>query len=228
MTIELLSALWFGILTSISPCPLATNIAAVSFLSNKMSHPRVTFHSSLAYILGRMFAYTVLGAGIIVSLVNIPSTANFLQIYMNKIIGPILLFVGFILLEFIKITIPSFSFSQNKKRKLAESGIGGSFLLGVLFASSFCPISAALFFGSLIPLALNSKIGVIFPCIYGIGTGIPVVIFSFGIAYGVKSFNKWLHNAARVEFVTKRITGIIFILVGLHYIWAHVVLPNIT
>ncbi len=217
------SAFWFGILTSISPCPLATNIAAVSFLSKRINHPKQVFLSSIVYTIGRMLTYAVLGVVIISSLVSVPAAANFLQMYMNKILGPILLFVGLFLLDLIKLNIPVFSISQDKQTALAEAGAKGSFLLGVIFALSFCPIAAALFFGSLIPLALKSTYGIILPFFYGIGTGIPVVIFALGIAVGVKSFSKWLHKAATLELYTRKITGIIFILVGICFLWDHII-----
>ncbi|MFC1593969.1 aromatic aminobenezylarsenical efflux permease ArsG family transporter [Candidatus Omnitrophota bacterium] len=217
------SALWLGILTSISPCPLATNIAAVSFLSKKINHPKLVLQSSIAYTVGRMFTYAVLGVVIITSLVSVPATANFLQKYMNKILGPALLIVGLFLLNIIKIHIPSFSISQDRQTALAESGAKGSFILGVVFALSFCPIAAALFFGSLIPLALKSTYGIILPFFYGLGTGIPVVIFALGIVMGVTSFSKWFRKATALESYARRITGIIFILVGIYFIWTYIV-----
>jgi len=222
MILELMSALWFGILTSISPCPLATNIAAVSFLSKKVNNPFAVFLSSIAYIFGRMVTYSIIGAVIIFSLVSIPGIANFLQLYMNKILGPVLILVGLFLVDIFKFNTCAISVSQERQNKLANSGIIGSFLLGMLFALSFCPIAAALYFGSLIPLALNSKIGMILPFIYGFGSGIPVAVFSLAIVLGVKSFSKWFHNTAKFEEWTRRITGIIFIIVGIYFVWSHI------
>lgn len=223
MIVELFSALWFGTLTSISPCPLATNIAAVSFLSKKVNHPKAVFFSSIAYIIGRMATYAVIGSVIIASLVSVPSIATFLQTYMNKFIGPILIVVGLFLFDVIKFNTVFFMVSQEKQNKLADSGVFGAFLLGVLFALSFCPIAAALFFGSLIPLALNSEFGIIHPFIYGIGTGIPVAVFALGIMFGVKSFSKWFHKTAKLEYWTRKITGAIFVLVGIYYVWTYIV-----
>lgn len=221
--LSLVSALWLGILTSISPCPLATNIAAVSFLSKKVNHPRLVLQSSIAYAIGRMLTYAVLGIAIITSLASVPAIANFLQKYMNKILGPALLMAGLFLLDLIKLNIPNFSISQDKQTVLAESGVKGSFVLGVIFALSFCPIAAALFFGSLIPLALKSPYGIALPFFYGVGTGIPVVIFALGIAMGVTSFSKWFRKATVLELYTRKITGIIFILVGIYFIWTYIV-----
>ena len=211
------SALWLGILTSISPCPLASNVAAISFLSKKIAHPVFVFISGLAYTLGRMVAYAVLGWVIINSLLSVPQVAQFLQKYMGKALGPLLILTGLVLLEIITIRLPGLSLSQKHHNKLAESGAPGAFLLGFIFALAFCPISAALFFGSLIPLAINSKSGIVLPFIYGIGTGLPVLVFAVAIALGVTSLSHWFHRITRLEYYTRKITGIVFILVGLYY-----------
>ena len=211
------SALWLGILTSISPCPLASNVAAISFLSKKIAHPVLVFILGLAYTLGRMVSYTILGWIIVSSLLSVPQVAQFLQKYMGKALGPLLILTGLILLEIITIRLPGVSLSQKHHNKLAESGAPGAFLLGFIFALAFCPISAALYFGSLIPLAINSKSGIVLPFIYGIGTGLPVLIFAVAIALGVTSLSHWFHRITRLEYYTRKITGIVFILVGLYY-----------
>ena len=211
------SALWLGILTSISPCPLASNVAAISFLSKKITHPALVFISGLAYTLGRMFSYVVLGWIVINSLLSIPQVAQFLQKYMGKALGPLLILTGVVLLEIITIRLPGLSLSQKHHNRLAESGAPGAFLLGFIFALAFCPVSAALFFGSLIPLAINSKSGIVLPVIYGIGTGLPVLVFAVAIALGVTSLSHWFHRIARLEYYTRKITGAVFIIVGLYY-----------
>ena len=211
------SAFWLGLLTSISPCPLATNIAAVSFLSKKIAHPLMVFSSGLAYTIGRMAAYAVLGWFIISSLLGVPEVAQFLQRYMTKALGPILIITGLFLLEVFTLRLPNFSLSQKHHNRLVDSGAPGAFLLGFVFALAFCPVSAALFFGSLIPLALNSKIGTLLPFIYGIGTGLPVLAFAVAIALGVTSISHWFNKITRIEYYTRKITGIIFVLVGLYY-----------
>jgi cytochrome c-type biogenesis protein len=210
-------ALWLGILTSISPCPLASNVAAISFLSKKITHPALVFISGLAYTLGRMASYAALGWIIINSLLSVPQVAQFLQKYMGKALGPLLIVTGFILLEVITIRLPGLSLSQKHHNKLAESGAPGAFLLGFIFALAFCPVSAALFFGSLIPLAINSKSGIVLPFIYGVGTGLPVLAFAVAMALSVTSLSHWFHRIARIEYYTRKITGAVFILVGLYY-----------
>lgn len=216
-----ISALWLGILTSISPCPLASNIAAVSFLSKKIKNPAAVFLSGTAYTLGRMVSYAVVGWVIISSLVSVPQVAMFLQKYMGKALGPVLIVTGLLLLEIFNVQLPGFSLSQKHHNKLAESGAPGAFLLGFIFALAFCPVSAALFFGSLIPLVLNHPAGSLLPFIYGIGTGLPVLAFAVAITLGVKSLSHWFHKLTRIELYTRKITGAIFILAGLYYIWGY-------
>ncbi|MDD5020429.1 MAG: aromatic aminobenezylarsenical efflux permease ArsG family transporter [Candidatus Omnitrophica bacterium] len=219
------SALWLGILTSISPCPLATNIAAVSFLSRKITHPVTVFISGLAYTIGRMVSYAVLGWMIICSVLSVPRVASFLQQYGGRALGPFLVVTGLILLEVFTIRLPGFALSQKHHNRLADAGVPGAFLLGLIFALAFCPVSAALFFGSLVPLALHGKSGVLLPFIYGIGTGLPVLLFATAIALGVTSISHWFHRITRIEYYTRRITGFIFVLVGLYYAGIYILRP---
>jgi len=212
------SALWLGILTSISPCPLASNVAAISFLSKNITHPFFVFISGLVYTLGRMLSYVILGWIIISSFLSVPQVAQFLQRYMSKALGPFLILTGLILLKIIAIRLPEISLSQKHYHKLAASGAPGAFLLGLIFALAFCPVSAALFFGSLIPLAINSKSGIILPFIYGIGTGLPVLAFAVAIALGVTTLSRWFQRIKRIEYYTRIITGVVFIVVGLYYV----------
>lgn len=215
------SSLWLGILTSISPCPLASNIAAVSFLSKKVAHPVAVFVSGLAYTLGRMVSYAAVGWIIIHSLVSVPQIAMFLQKYMGRALGPVLIVTGLFLLEILTLRLPGISLSEKHHNKLAESGAPGAFLLGFIFALAFCPISAALFFGSLVPLALNHPAGGLLTFIYGIGTGLPVLAFAVAIAFGVRSLSHWFHKLTRIELYTRKITGVIFIGAGFYYVWAY-------
>ena len=218
----LLSALWLGILTSISPCPLASNIAAISFISKEIKNEKRIFLQGILYILGRSIVYVILAFLIVKALVNTPSVSSFLQTYMSRIIGILLIVVGMFLLDLIKFNIPGMSLSRGFQNKFKNAGPAESFLLGALFALAFCPISAALFFGSLIPLAVKAKSALLFPAAYGLGTGLPVVVFALIIAFAAHKLGKFYHNITKVEFWAKRITGVIFILAGVYYVLAYV------
>lgn len=220
-SIPIVSALWLGILTSVNPCPLASNIAAVSFIMKRIDKSSTVFTSGFLYTLGRMVCYTVLGMLLTSSLLTIPQTAQFLQKYMNQLLGPILIITGLFLLGLIQVSLPSFALSDRLTNRLNNMGVMGSFPLGVLFALSFCPSSAALFFGSLLPLSLNNGSTVLFPAVYGIGTGLPVLIFAVIIAFGVKNISSLFQKVTAMEYWTRKITGIIFILIGIYYVLTH-------
>ena len=221
-SIPLLSALWLGILTSISPCPLASNIAAVSFIVKRIDHTSLVFSSGLLYTLGRVIGYTVLGVLITSSLLSMPQASFFLQNYMNKILGPILIITGLFLLGIFTFTSFGFSFSQKSTARLQDMGILGALPLGILFALSFCPISAALFFGSLIPLSVKSGSNIIFPSVYGIGTGLPVLIVAILLAAGIKNIGTIFKKITLFEYWMRKTTGVIFILVGIYYVLTHI------
>ena len=216
------TAIWLGILTSVSPCPLATNIAAVSYISRLLTRKSVVFLSGVIYTLGRSLTYIILGILIVKMLVDIPILSEFLQTYVNKILGILLILVGMVMLDLLRFPLSFPSLSENSATKLIEKGYLGSLLLGALFALAFCPISAALFFGGLIPIAVKAHSGIGLPLIYGIGTGLPVLLFAFLVAAGTGYINKLYYRITRIEFYTKKVTGIIFILVGIYYALAYI------
>lgn len=217
----LATAAWLGILTSISPCPLATNVAAVSFISKKFTSRTAILLNGLLYTLGRALTYCAVSFIIISGLLTIPSVSIFLQGYIAKLLGPVLILAGMFLLELLK--LPSFrNVCGNIHTRLSDKGYVGSFLLGAVFALAFCPSSAAIFFGALIPLAVEQKSNLIMPITYGIGTGIPVIVFATLIAIGFAGIGKVFHNVARLELWVRRITGVLFIVVGVYYVLSHI------
>lgn len=215
------SALWLGVLTSISPCPLATNIAAVTFLSRRIGHPFAVFLAGLTYTLGRMTAYAALGLLLIHSVLGVPQAAQFLQKYMGRALGPLLLLTGLVLLDLLPLRLPSLSLGQRRSEQLAGAGLPGAFLLGFLFALAFCPVSAALFFGSLLPLALNHPAGPSLPLVYGLGTGLPVLGFALAAAFGLSGLSLWFNRITALELHMRRVTGFVFLLAGAYYLWVY-------
>ncbi len=210
------SALWLGILTSISPCPLATNIAAISYVSRNLGQSWQTVVSSLVYTLGRVFAYSILGALVVASLLSAPGLAVWLQKYLNLFLGPLLVVVGMILLGLIELPIRSGQGVQRLRVKFEKLGMVGAGLLGILFALSFCPVSAALFFGSLIPLAVKNDSSLILPAIYGVGTGVPVLVFAILLVFGKESFSTFFKQVTSAETWLRRITGGSILAVGIY------------
>jgi cytochrome c-type biogenesis protein len=210
-------SLWLGILTSISPCPLATNIAAVSFIGKNMGKSRNVLLSGLLYTAGRTAAYMTIGALLVASLMSMPALSAFLNNYMNKLLGPILIIAGMFLLELIEIGGKGSALGEKMQKFTEKSGLWGAFPLGIIFALSFCPISAALFFGSLIPLAVTHNSSVLLPSLYGIGTSIPVVIFALILTYSANLVSKAFTGITKVEFWARRITGVLFVIIGIYF-----------
>lgn len=216
------TALWLGILTSVSPCPLATNIVAVSFVGKRVGSPTKVAAAGLLYTLGRSLTYLLLGVLLVSSLLSAPYVSHLLQKYMNKLLGPILIVVGMVLLELIRFNLSGRGISENVQKRVETWGIWGALLLGILFALSFCPVSAALFFGSLIPLSVQWESGVLLPSLYGIGTGLPVLVFAMLIALGARSVGKAFDRLVPMELWARRITGGVFIFVGIYFCLVHI------
>jgi len=214
--LDIFSALWLGILTSISPCPLATNIAAISFVSRDIGSSKRVLWSGFLYSAGRMFAYVVIAVLAVASLLSLPEASFYLERYSHKIIGPLLIVVGIILLNVLPISFSTSFFSKSIQEKAGKWGMWGSGLLGIVFALTFCPLSAALFFGSLIPLAIDAKSSVIMPLVYGLGTALPVVAFAIVIAFGLKSIGKVFDKLTQMEKWARRLTALVFIGAGLY------------
>ncbi len=208
------TAFWLGVLTSISPCPLTTNIAAVSFVGKRVDSAAKVFLAGLSYTIGRATAYAVLGAIVVAGILSIPGVSFFLQKNMHKFLGPVLIISGILMLGIIPLKA-GISFDVMRiQGRAGKMGMLSSFLLGALFALAFCPVSAAIFFGSLIPLSIKHSSEIVFPAIYGVGTGLPVLVFAVVIALGAGSLGKLFDAMAKVELWARRVTAAVFIGIG--------------
>jgi cytochrome c biogenesis protein CcdA len=216
--VPLASAFWLGILTSISPCPLTTNIAAISYVGRRVGKPASVLQAGLLYTAGRALAYLLLGVLLVGSLLSAPSLSQVLQKHMNMALGPVLILVGLILLELIRLpTGKGGGLSAALQNKADSLGIGGAGLLGMVFALSFCPTSAALFFGSLLPLAMQQQSSLLIPGIYGLATGLPVLLFALLLAFGANKVAQAFNRITAFERWARRLTGLLFLLVGGYY-----------
>ncbi len=211
----MLAALWLGILTSISPCPLATNIAAITYIGRRVERTRLVLLSGLLYTIGRTLTYVALGAAIVAGLLAIPAVSRFLQKYMHLLLGPLLIIAGMLLLQLISFRWVGGGVSEGLKQRVDRSGVWGALLLGIVFALTFCPTSAALFFGSLIPLAAQHRSSLLLPALYGIGTALPVIVFAALIALGAHYVARAFNVLTSIELWARRLTGVVFIAVGI-------------
>jgi cytochrome c biogenesis protein CcdA len=213
----IMTAFWLGILTSISPCPLATNVAAVSYISRDLRSSRRVLLSGLLYSLGRIVAYAIVGVILVTSLMATPGVSQFLQKQMNLLMGPLLILVGMVLTGLISFGVSGSGLGESLRKRIETLGLLAPFALGALFALSFCPTSAALFFGSLLPIAIQHESGVILPSVFGLATGLPVVVIAFFIALGAQKLGVWFNRVTGFEKWARMITGIVFICIGVYY-----------
>lgn len=216
-----LTALWLGILTSISPCPLATNVAAMGFIGRRTDSARGALWIGVLYTLGRALAYAGLGMLVVNGLLAIPTVSAWLQTNMIRLLGPVLIVTALFLLGWIGLGGTSGGFTQWAQRRAAAMGLSAAFFLGVMFALAFCPSSAALFFGSLISLSLEADSGFWLPLIYGIGTGLPVLVFGLVLAFAAGQIGRVFDKVTVIERWMRRLTGTLFLVIGLYFLAAY-------
>jgi cytochrome c biogenesis protein CcdA len=208
------TALWLGILTSISPCPLATNIAAVSYVGTQVDRPRRVVWAGLLYAAGRALAYVLVGGLLVLGLLSAPRLSHALQRWMTAALGPLLLLTGLVLLGAIRLPLGGRGVPESLQRRVDRMGLPGAALLGFVFALSFCPISAALFFGSLVPLALETRSSVLLPSAYGLGTAVPVLGFAVPLGLGASWVGTAFDRVTQVGRWARWLTAAVFLGVG--------------
>ena len=217
-SLPIVSALILGLMTAISPCPLATNITATAYISKNITNKKKVFISGLLYALGRAFSYTVLGVVLFFGASKF-EIALFFNQNGEKFLGPLLIIIGLIMLNVIKLNfLGNINVTEKLSEKFKSKGLLGSFLIGVIFALAFCPYSGALFFGMLIPMTISNAGGLYLPLVFAIGTGLPVILFTYLLAFAAGSIGVFYNKIKSVEKWMRYIAGIVFILVGLYYI----------
>ncbi len=212
-----LTALVLGLMTAISPCPLATNISAIGFISRDLENRRRVFLKGLVYTLGRAVSYTGLGVTLYLGASTMKVSMLF-QGWGEKILGPLLILIGIFMLDFIRIKFPGFSGLTEKAGEQGRKSYWGALFLGMLFAVAFCPYSGVLYFGMLIPITVASAGGLYLPVIYAFATGLPVIIFAWLIAFAVGNVGKLYDRIKVFERWFRKVVAVIFILVGIYYI----------
>lgn len=216
--IPVLTAFLLGLATAISPCPLATNITAIAYISKDIENQRRVFYSGLVYTLGRAITYTAIGLLFFFGASQF-KIAGFLNKYGERIIGPALIIIGLFMLDIIKIKLGS---SGKLSERIGEKAKSGNFLsvllMGMAFALAFCPYSGVLYFGMLIPITISSAKGLYLPIIYAFGTGLPVIIFAYFIAFTVGGIGNIYNKIKIFELWFRRVVAFVFIGVGIYYL----------
>ena len=216
--IPIVSAFILGLMTAISPCPLATNITATAFISKNITSKRKVFLSGVLYSLGRAFSYTLIGLILFFGASKF-HIARFFSQNGEKYLGLLLLVIGLIMLNVIKLNfLNKFNFTEKLSEKFQGKGLLGSFLIGAIFALAFCPYSGALYFGMLIPMTISSVDGLFLPIVFALGTGLPVLIFTYLLAFSVGKIGIFHRKISKAEKVMRLVAGVVFVITGIYYI----------
>ncbi len=212
----ILSAFLLGLMTAISPCPLATNITAIGFVSSDLKDRKQVFYKGLIYTLGRAISYTAIGLIFYFGASQI-KISIFLQQWGEKILGPILILIGLFMLDLIKLPKGGLGKLTEKFENSSGKGYWGALLLGIVFALAFCPYSGVLYFGMLIPITITSTSGLYLPLIFAIATGLPVIIIAYLIAFSIGSVGSFYNKVKTFELWFRRVISVVFIGVGIYY-----------
>jgi cytochrome c-type biogenesis protein len=210
------TAFILGLMTAISPCPLATNISAIGFISRDIENRRRVFVKGLVYTLGRAISYTGLGVILFFGASKMHVSLLF-QGWGEKLLGPLLILIGLFMLDFVKVKFPGFSGLTEKMGEHSKRSYWGTLLLGVVFAMAFCPYSGVLYFAMLIPMTIGSASGLYLPVVFAIATGLPVIIFAWLIAYALGNVGKLYNRIKLFELWFRRVVAVLFILAGMYY-----------
>lgn len=216
-TFPIVTAFALGLMTAISPCPLATNITAIGFISKDVKQQKSVFINGIVYTLGRALSYTLL-AFIIFFGADQFKLSGWFQLYGERIIGPLLILIGILMLGIVKINFPGMGNMTKRFEEKETNGYWDALFLGIVFALAFCPYSGVLYFGMLIPMSISNASGLYLPVVFAIATGIPVIIFAWLLAYTVSGVGKLYNHVKAFEFWFRKIIAIVFICVGIYYI----------
>jgi cytochrome c-type biogenesis protein len=216
--VPFIAAFALGLLTSVSPCPLATNITATAYISRELKSKQAVLLSGLLYTTGRAITYSLIGL-ILYWGASKFHVARFFQTNGEMYLAPVLILVGLIMLGVIKLNfLGKLNFTERLASKMNGNSKLGALVLGILFAMAFCPYSGALYFGILVPMSISSVSGLYLPIIFAIGTGIPVMLFAFLLAFSAAKVGATYNIMRKTEIVMRYFAGGIFILTGVYYV----------
>ncbi len=212
-----ISAFVLGLMTAISPCPLATNISAIGFISREIENRRRVFYNGLVYTAGRAISYTGL-ALIIYFGASKMGVSRLFQGWGEKLLGPLLIVIGLLMLDVIKLKFPGFSNLTEKIGEKSKDSYLSTLLLGIIFALAFCPYSGVLYFVMLVPMTVASAGGLYLPVIFALATGLPVILFAWLLAFAVGNVGKMYNRIKIFELWFRRVVSVVFIGVGIYYV----------
>ncbi len=217
--VPVITAFLLGLLTAVSPCPLATNITAIGFISKDIESKHRIFMNGILYTLGRVITYAGIGVILIPILrqgASVYSIQKAIGTYGDMLIAPALILIGLFMLFGDRWNLPKFGINSGGDTK-KYNGSFGALLLGMLFALAFCPSSGMFYFGMLIPMAAAESGGALLPVVFAIATGLPVIIVAWILAYSISGLGTFYNRMKVFQKWLNLLVALLFIAVGLYY-----------
>ncbi len=216
LQLPLLTVFLFGLVGAVAPCQLTTNLSAMAYVGSRIGGARPG-REALAYVLGKILVYTVLGALAVAVGRELQAAAIPVAVTVRKVLGPLMIVVGLGFLGVVRLRgSAGRGVSAWLQARLPGRGPVRAFLLGVAFSLTFCPTLFWLFFGLTIPLALGSAAGWAFPGLFAIGTALPLLAFTVLLMIGTDLTQGFVARVRRSHRLIGRIAGAVFILAGTH------------
>ncbi|MDX5474453.1 MAG: sulfite exporter TauE/SafE family protein [Bacillaceae bacterium] len=171
----ILFALLLGVVGALVPCQLTANISAVTIYGNQSLQNKVRWKELSSFVLGKVVAFSLLGVIVWVIGTDLQNNLTFIFPWIRKLIGPLLIFVGLVLIGVFKWNRTFHLWKKSKATKQTTSF--GAFFLGFSFSLAFCPTMFVIYFLTLIPLTFITPYGFLLPSVFAIGTAIPLIVF---------------------------------------------------
>lgn len=216
-SIPMLTAFLLGLMTAISPCPLATNITALAYISKDVENRRKVFRNGLYYTMGRAITYTLIGSIIYFGASKF-YISRAIQGNGERWLGPILIMIGILMLDVIKFNGSKGNILQGFADRVKVGNAWGSLILGMIFALAFCPYSGVLYFGMLLPMVMVNSSGLLLLPVFAVSTSLPVVLLAYFLAFSIGSMGRFYTNIKIFEVWFRRIVAVIFILTGVYFV----------
>jgi cytochrome c-type biogenesis protein len=213
----LMYALILGLLTAISPCQLATNIIAIAYIGKDISNKQRIFANGLFYALGNAIGYSSIGLILFFGASKF-HVSKILVSNGNMIMSLFLIITGVLMLDLIKMRLPTFEkITEKIKNRQNKGNKLNAALLGFLFAVTFCPYNAVIFFGMLIPLTITSVYGLYLPLVYSLASGFPVIVIAWLLAFSISGIGNFYDKIRVFQKWFNRVVAGIFIAIGLYF-----------
>jgi cytochrome c-type biogenesis protein len=214
LNLPLIGAFLLGLLGALAPCQLSTGAAAAAWFG-KDSSQGLAWSKVSCFFVGKVIVYVGFAFVALVLFKGEMNAPALLFTTVRKLISPAMIVMGLFLLGLIRLPAPNVTMAKLYRWAETRGGYVGAFALGMAFSLAFCPTMFWLFFGLMLPSALDSGLGALFPLAFALGTSLPLLLVLLLLDRGKKKGEllstmrrggRWLNLGA----------GALLVLIGLY------------